>query len=180
MRGNDFLGHGVRDKVTIKNGTKVSLCFCFKTFALAEEIYTDVFKRQGDVLEIIDALINNEIPAMLSLLYAAAVAAGEDVTIESFIEAVSVNVSDINGLYAVTVKNLNRMFREKTGSYPHNTPDSETGATNEFPWDIYYRAALTLGMSEAEFWAATPRKIWLLTRDKDEEELSERLTNQYI
>ncbi len=89
MRGNDLRGRGISTAVTLYGGHVLPLCFCFQTFAAAEDMYNDVLKHEGDIGDIIDAWASGSLAAVMSLIYGAAVAADSDMTLDAFVRGTS-------------------------------------------------------------------------------------------
>lgn len=174
MRGNDLRGHAIKDVIILPDSQVVQMIFCFETFAVAEEIYIGVFNADVDIGGIIEELAEGMTRALQVLAYAAIAVANKGVTFEQFLKNIYTKESETLLRFTV-IENIHRMLRDSQGVY-----DGEDNSSTDFPWDLYYLAALNIGLSDADFWAATPRKLWLLTRDKEADERSVQLTKMYV
>jgi len=189
MRGNDFRSHSVRDGVVLTDRTVVHMIFCFESFAAAEEIYCQVFKLDKDIGDIIDDLTDGSVAGLQAIAYGAVRTARPEMAFRDFLERVYSKENELLLRWIVT-ENLNRVFtpRGEIAGQGRNDEEGIAGrARNDdaggFPWDRYYRAALDLGLSDAEFWAATPRKIQYLSRSAEDVEKAaeaKMLTDKYV
>ena len=172
IRGNDLFGHGVRERLILPGGKLVTMVFCLETFANAENIYNEVFQKDTDICGILRELSQRKQTAVMALAYAAAQVMNHDLTFESFLSELYQG-RKMEYLAVLTVQ-LERMFYDTGGS--GNWEDEP----ERFQWEDYYKQAKRLGLSDEEFWAATPKKIAALIVDQEALDEAKRLTELFV